>query len=291
MYYYIVNPSSGKGSVNQVQEKLKLRLRELGIDGEFAKTTGPGDAEKLTKTAIEKGANTIVAVGGDGTVNAVMNAASGQDVAVGIVPLGTSNTLAEHFGIHNWQQACEVLSARRITTYRLIAAGQNYFLSTLTLGFETDLDKAIDTDSNTLKDRLMQFASSWQHARNFTPLHCRIEADNDLVIEADAFTVSIDNQKFHNPLAENKLVISLVEQPSRPQLTHYLWQLLRGDHAIEDSATTRFTARKIVIETEPSTGIMIDGKLAGRTPIAIRLTDRQVRLITEKQLTNIKESL
>ena len=62
-------------------------------------------------------------------------------------------------GIVQWQQACEALAARRLTPYSLIAAGQKFFLSTLTLGFETDLDKTIDTTATGWRARKSRFPS------------------------------------------------------------------------------------------------------------------------------------
>jgi len=59
----------------------------------------------------------------------------------------------------------------------------------------------------------------------------------------------------------------------------------------EEAATTRFLAKRVVIETDPVTGIMVDGKVAGRTPIAIRLTDRRIRFITEKVMGDFKEAV
>ncbi|MEO7618017.1 MAG: acylglycerol kinase family protein, partial [Candidatus Saccharibacteria bacterium] len=73
MYYYIVNPAAGNGSVKASQEKLRQMLDELGIRGEWAKTTGPGEATKMAAAAVAKGHTTIIAVGGDDTVNEVMN--------------------------------------------------------------------------------------------------------------------------------------------------------------------------------------------------------------------------
>src|SRR4051812_6735399 len=109
MYYYIINPTSGRGAINNIQEKLRSTLQQLGIDGEFAKTTGPGDATKMAKAAADKGSKTIVAVGGDDTVNEVINGLAESSVAIGIIPIGTSNELANQFGINHWQQACTVL--------------------------------------------------------------------------------------------------------------------------------------------------------------------------------------
>ncbi len=291
MYYYIVNPAAGKGAINQIQDKLRERLLQLGINGEFAKTTGPGDAETMTKAALEKGFKTIVAIGGDGTINEVMNGMTDSTAVLGIIPVGKSNTLANHFGIHSWQQACEVLAARRISSYNLMAAGQNYFLSNLALGFETDLDKNVETTTNALRDRVVSFINSWRHAQNYPTLKCTLTIDDQFSLEADTFSLRVANQKFLDPSSPNRLVVSLVDRPGRPQLTSYIWQLLRGEKPLEDRATTRVFGRRVMIETTPPTGITIDGKLGSRTPLAIRLTDRQVRFITEKQLSNIKEAL
>lgn len=287
MYYYILNPAAGKGKINQVQEKLRTRLRELGIDGEFAKTTGPGDATKMVKKAIEKGYNTVVVVGGDATVNEAVNGVTKENVAIGIVPMGTSNHLAHHLGITNWQQACEVLAARRITSFGLIAAGQKFFLSTLTLGFETDLDKQVETAEGTsLTGRVGQFWQGWGQAQSYQPLACKITIDNNLEMEAPLFSLSITNQKFDNPLADNRLVVTIFEKPSQRQLTSYLWRVVKKD--IIEEGFSRFTAKRVVIETTPPTGLMIDGQVSSRTPIAIRLTNREIRFITEKPNTSFK---
>ena len=289
MYYYIINPAAGNGAINRLQDKLRGQLSQMGIDGEFAKTTGPGDATKMAEAAIAKGITTIVAVGGDGTVNEVINGITKDNVAVGIIPIGNSNQLARHFGITGWQQSCQVLAERRLTPYGLIAAGQNYFLSTLTLGFETDLDKQLETtEDNGLRARAKQFRESWRHAKEFEPLTCRIKVDDAYELEAPLFSLSVANQKFENSLADNKLLITITDKPSRVELGKYLWGLLKRDDS-SDVATTRIKADRVVIETAPATGLMIDGKITGRTPIAIRLTDRRIRFITEKQTANFKE--
>lgn len=297
MYYYIVNPTAKRGQARGLQERLRGRLSQLGIAGEWAKTTGPGEATNMAKAALAKGFTTIVAVGGDDTVNEVingLNAGGNSQVAVGIIPLGGSNRVASQLGITSWSQACDVLAARRLTEYSLIAAGQKFFLSTLTLGFETDLDKQLDTDATDLRGRLNQLRQGYGHARRFGKLHCRIKADDQFELECDLFSLSIANQKFLNPLADNRLSVSISEEPGRAlQLGSYLWQTLadRSAPGVEQSVTTRFLAHRLVIETEPVTGIMVDGKVTGRTPIAIRLTDRRVRFITEKIVADFKSAV
>src|SRR5690348_13540018 len=204
MYYYVVNPAAGRGQVRGLQEKLRTRLKQLGIDGEWSKTTGAGDATKITRAAIAAGHTTVVAVGGDDTVNEVINGIDRDNVAIGIIPIGSTNRVATQLGIVQWQQACEALAARRLTPYSLIAAGQKFFLSTLTLGFETVLDKQVDTDQSGWRARAQQFRQSFGHARSYGTLHCKIDVDGEYKLECDLFTLSISNQKFLNPLADNR---------------------------------------------------------------------------------------
>jgi diacylglycerol kinase family enzyme len=282
MYYYILNPAAGRGSVNTIQDKLRSKLTTLGVAGEFVKTTGSGDATKITRAAIDKGYTTIVAVGGDGTVNEVINGITRDNVAIGIIPIGKTNSLARRLGITGWQSALPILANRRLTSFGLMAAGQQFFLSTLTLGFATDLDKTVDTQEQGLRPRLKQFAQGWGRAQNFQPLACQIKADDKFQLDTQIFTLSVSNQKFYNPLAPNKLIVNISSQPSRIQLTGLLWSLIRRETGREDVATTRFLADRVLIDTQPSTGIMIDGKVAGRTPIAVRLTDRRIRFISAK---------
>jgi diacylglycerol kinase (ATP) len=286
MYYYIVNPAAGNGSLKTSQEKLRQMLDELGIRGEWAKTTGPGEATKMAAAAVAKGHTTIIAVGGDDTVNEVMNGITSDSVAIGIIPMGATNSLANQLGITSWQQACAVLAARRLTSYSLIAAGQKYFLSTLTMGFETELDKQIENAPTGFNSRLRTFLASWRQAKDFQALRCHIKVDDTFTIESDVFSLSIANQKFLNPLASDRLLVSLSDRPAkRLALGGFLWRLIHSGTAgahVEEHATSRFLAEKVIIETHPSTGIMLDGKVTGRTPIAIRLTDRKLKFITER---------
>lgn len=294
MYYYVVNPAAGRSQVRNLQDKLRSRLDELGIRGEWAKTTGPGEATRMTKAAIANGHTTIVAVGGDDTVNEVINGVHQDNVAVGIIPIGTTNRIATQLGIVTWPQACEALAARRLTPYSLIAAGQKFFLSTLTLGFETDLEKATDPTQTGLKARATQFAHSFRQARNYPTIHCQIDVDGQFKLECNLFTLAISNQKFLNPLADNRLIVSLSDLPHQQlKLGGFVWDAMRNraTSTLEGKATTRFLATRVVIETEPTTGIMVDGKVAGRTPIAIRLTDRRVRFITEKIVADFKDAV
>lgn len=97
----IHNPRSGHTLLPR--EKALRRavnlLRESGIDADELQTDGPGSAKNLARAAMRNGYDTILACGGDGTVHEALQAVVGTDVALGVIPLGTANALAQDLGM------------------------------------------------------------------------------------------------------------------------------------------------------------------------------------------------
>lgn len=97
----IYNPASGQhpnGYQAAVEDAVAV-LREAGVDTELLQTHGPGTAGEVAREAIARGCDTVLACGGDGTVNEVLQTLAGTDVALGVVPMGTANALAADLGL------------------------------------------------------------------------------------------------------------------------------------------------------------------------------------------------
>lgn len=112
----VLNPVSGGGeSGTEVRE----RARDRGF--RVLETEAEGDAVALARRAVREGADRVVAAGGDGTVNEVVQGLSDADalsaLSLGVVPAGTGNNLAGNLGVTGIDQAFELLddpSIRRI---------------------------------------------------------------------------------------------------------------------------------------------------------------------------------
>ncbi|MCU0491347.1 MAG: diacylglycerol kinase family lipid kinase [Chloroflexaceae bacterium] len=93
----ILNPWAGRGSAGQRRGELDQALRDSGVAYDMLTTYSRGGATELTFQAIERGYEQIVAVGGDGTINEVINGILGSQerlgktATLGIVPLGTGS--------------------------------------------------------------------------------------------------------------------------------------------------------------------------------------------------------
>lgn len=97
----IYNPASGQHSARRatvIPDALAM-LRSAGIQAEALETDAPGSAGARAEEAMQRGCDTILACGGDGTVHEVLQRLVGTHVALGVVPMGTANALAQDLGL------------------------------------------------------------------------------------------------------------------------------------------------------------------------------------------------
>lgn len=97
----IYNPASGQHSARRtshVQNVLKI-LRQAGVEAEPLETHAPGSGKSLALAAVRQGYDAVLACGGDGTVHEVLQPLVGTNVALGVIPLGTANALAQNLGL------------------------------------------------------------------------------------------------------------------------------------------------------------------------------------------------
>jgi len=96
----LYNPLSGRRPGRRLAdvEAAAAVLRRNGIEASTTPTRAAGDATEQVRQAISEGCDTIFACGGDGTVHDVLQGLVGTDASLGIIPLGTANSLAHDLG-------------------------------------------------------------------------------------------------------------------------------------------------------------------------------------------------
>lgn len=287
MYYYIINPASGGGKINKVQEKLKERLKELGIAGEFVKSTGPGDIPKLTRMAVEKGYKTVVAVGGDGTINEIINAIGSTEIALGIIPLGSTNELAGMLGIPDWQTACNILAARKIEEVDLGIINDKVFVTSASIGFDNlvfDLKKNIQPGALSNFSYVAKLSGA---IRGFKPVHLTLDFDKKYSVETDCFNFSLSNSAFYHFLPQvvkpqdNMLDAILIGQLGFSDALRYGQEKL--DLSKRPGQVSIFHTRKVTITSPKPVPVSADGKIVGETPVTIRVSDKKLRVIVSRK--------
>ena len=106
--HIVFNPASAGGKTGRKREKILSELKyHLGSAFSFSETTEPADAAIITRKVIKNGCDTVIAVGGDGTVNQVLNGfynygiCINPDVKLGVISFGTGQGFAQSLGLPN----------------------------------------------------------------------------------------------------------------------------------------------------------------------------------------------
>ncbi len=142
----ILNPVAGRGYGAKVEPELRHLLETEGLDFDLVRTARPWHAAELAEEAASSGFKTVVAAGGDGTSNEVVNGLmaaqdNGATAAMGVIPIGSGSDFANTVGVPpDLGAACERLAHGRV---RVVDVGQvtlpgqasRYFDNTVNIGF------------------------------------------------------------------------------------------------------------------------------------------------------------
>ena len=97
----IYNPTSGRELFKKSLPEVLQKLEQAGYEASCHATTGPGDATVAATEAVERKFDVVIAAGGDGTLNEVVNGLVGHEFRpkFGIIPVGTTNDFARAIGV------------------------------------------------------------------------------------------------------------------------------------------------------------------------------------------------
>ncbi|MBS1775632.1 MAG: diacylglycerol kinase family lipid kinase [Bacteroidetes bacterium] len=134
---FIVNPRAGVDREKAIEKALKTYLNHSKYSYEIQHTQHAKHGTELARIAAAKGTTTVVAVGGDGSVNDVAKGLINTDTSLGILPMGSGNGLARSLSIPTQLKgAIEVLNKGRTTQIDVGMANEHLFLSNAGVGFD-----------------------------------------------------------------------------------------------------------------------------------------------------------
>jgi diacylglycerol kinase (ATP) len=285
----IVNPNAGSvGEIAALRETLG-RLPETAV----LLTEKPGDAETLAARALTSGAGQVVAAGGDGTLNEVVNglAAGFGRARLGLLPLGTGNDFARSIGVPaDLEDALAVLAAGRTRAVDVgraeISGRKRWFINMAAGGFAG----AVSEKAGEVKDRwgplayLRAAVGTLPELRGFA---ARVTLDGGERLEIEAFNVVVSNGRFvaggipaapQSLLDDGRLDLMIVPSVSIPKLAVLVPQVLLGRHAGSDLLLFRQAAR-LEIAAEPPMSFNLDGELAGEGTIRFEVSPRVLEMV------------
>ena len=208
----------------------------------------------------------MVAAGGDGTINEVVNGLAGSETALGVLPVGTMNVFAAELGVPNrLRDAWRVIKARHLRTIDLARANRQYFVQLAGVGLDAQVVKE----------------TSWTSKRNFGPLSYLFSTAQiasrkppRIIAEADGRTVEgsfilIGNGRFYGgPIAffkkarvdDGLLDVLIFKKMGHLDLARYFAHIVMGRHT-SLSDVEYFQAGKVQMHSADDVPVEVDGEL------------------------------
>jgi YegS/Rv2252/BmrU family lipid kinase len=298
----IINPRSNNGNHKYLKAMLKEKFSGylVGID----ETTYPKHAIEIAKKAVKEDIDTIVVVGGDGTINEALNGIAGSDVALGIIPTGTANDLASLYNIpKDIDQACDVIFEQHIHRADLICVNGHYYATAGGFGFPCEVVSVANAIKNhgkigkllgrVLGSKLYILAvlcSLVKKSKTKTLLNIQ---SNGSSLTVDSLSLTVNNQPFlgknllMSPGAVNndgRFDICLIgNSKSRFQVLSILLKVLAGKHIYSSSVST-WLANKLVVSSEKPLAFFGDGEIIQQgTRFNIRIIPEALKIIVPAQ--------
>lgn len=144
----ICNPAAGRGQAGRRVGDVQAMLRSLGIESDVALTKAPGDATRLARQARANFA-LVIAMGGDGTLNEVVNGLvqeqaaaqpTGDRTKLAIIPVGTGNDFVKMLAIpQDWRAACTRIAQGQPRPVDIGQVNGRIFLNNVGIGFDAQV--------------------------------------------------------------------------------------------------------------------------------------------------------
>jgi len=308
----IHNPNAGGGGAAR-RAKLDVARRILesrGIRADLQETTGPGEATDIARRASSDGRQLVIACGGDGTINEVVNglanSQNGHRVPLALLPAGTANVLAKELEL-SWDipKAAEQLARGEVRDIALGLATPlehpekaRYFLSVAGAGPDGRITYAVDLE---LKARFGILAYWWQGARevlNYKFHHFRVTSEGQ---SREASLVIVGRTKHYGgpfkitteaDLFEDSFELLALTSQSGLKYLSYLPTLWLGKLRDEAEGVFFWKSDRLVCESIDDQPIyaQVDGEPLARLPVEFRIVPQALRLLVPGPVTSTAES-
>ena len=260
---YLYDAYVGDKKYEKTVVRIEHRLTDLGINGRIARSTVLTNPKNIVQDAIRRGVKTVVAVGGDSLVHNIITSLVDTDTALGIIPLGNEQSLANILGIPRNEAACDVLSARKIEYVDLGKINTTYFLTSASVLSDTI---KITCDGNftvqPMKKKSQTSVYNFREMPENTPhAYRRFFNPQDGILEATIEPLSFS-------LTDN--ILKSIGKERVPKVDHI------------DSV---FPIKKVYIESidpEKTFPVVVDGQTMLETPVTIEAAPKKLKVIVGK---------
>jgi len=279
----IANPVAGRQALQTI-EQARAALTRHGAEVELYLTRAAGDAEERARAARSEPWQRIVAAGGDGTLNEVVNGLAGSPYPLAFIPLGTTNVFALETGIpFDVEKAAAIAIHAAPRPVTLGRAGKRYFLLMAGAGFDGEVVGGVSSRLKRAVGKGAYLAAALRQLLLRPPQLFEVRCDDR---ELRASGVLLANTRCYGgpftltpraDLERPDLEVCLLRQAGRIALLRQALALLRGRELVAPlGEVVRGTRLEIVT---PGIAVQLDGDFFARTPMTFDCVPGDLQLV------------
>jgi diacylglycerol kinase (ATP) len=278
----ILNPAAGNEEAKHWQERVESVVRGCPV----RVTSHSVEAQALARHAVEEGFGKIVAAGGDGTVNEVVNGIGGSSAALGVLPIGTVNVFAMELGLpsHNLDLCWDIVQGDNMRLVDLPRANKRSFVQLAGVGLDAQVVKETSLAFKRSFGPLSYLISAAQIAARQPP-KLFIESENTSVEEGSF--VLIGNGRVYGgpfPFFKHAIIddglfdVVVFKRLGYLEIIKYLQDVVFSSD-IRVPEIEYFHTRRLRITSEQDVPVELDGELAGNCPVDFQIQEKALRVL------------
>jgi diacylglycerol kinase (ATP) len=294
----IYNPTSGRELIKRHLPDILEKLELAGYEASCHATTGAGDATNAARIAVERQYDVVIAAGGDGTINEVVNGLAEQEFRpkLGIIPAGTTNDFARALHIpRDIGAAVDIITKGELIPFDVGRIDDKYFINIAGGGRITELTYEVPSKLKTMLGQLAYYLKGMEMLPSIKASELRIEYDGKLFEgEAMMFLVGLTNsiggfEKLAPDASINDGLFSLLilKKVNLAEFIRVASLAVRGEH-VNDPNVIYTKANRIKVHSEEKVQLNLDGEFGGLLPAEFANLYRHLEVFVE--LENIREN-
>lgn len=279
MLNFIYNPTAGKGKAQRFRISIEEKLKSLGVAYCFWETHGPKEAGIIARELTQKGEKDIIAMGGDGTVNEVLNGlVDPEGIRLGVIPCGSGNDFAAAVGIPSTPQGAidVILNCEPKHTDYLECSGVRG-LNIIGTGIDVEILRRC-YKAKFLKGSLNYFVSLVLSLLSFELYRFRAVFNNENANHNALIICACNGKRFGGGIGicskavvdDGKLDVVMVEDVTKSMVPGALIKLMQGK-ILEQKFTRYDLTERLKVEFDKTAPIQIDGEIYEDLPFDVRV--------------------
>ena len=286
----IYNDNAGSRNFKYELDNIIKIFTEVGYDISILRTQTLKDINNNLNNKKPDQYHTIVAAGGDGTLNTVISSVlrNNLNAKIGIIPAGTANDFARALKIEKpYTSAAEIIANGKTTTVDVGIANDQYFINVFGAGAITNISHHVDSQMKNTLGNVAYYIKALEKLQTLSPTPVKIKTSSKTIEEEIYFFLALNScgAGGFDAIAKNAQIddglldMIAIKQGTIAEMVALIMKFLKGDH-LSDEKVIHYQDNYTEISFTDNVETNIDGEKGPATPVIIGTIPKAIEIFT-----------